>query len=151
MPRLSLAVPKYRHNRPKNLAVVNFGRGRDVYLGPWKSQRSRQLCDQLITLWLQHGRTLPDDVLANFCTDDREVHVHLKSHRPRLRRCRLVVPLPPPSPPSPCGSWRISSTPMQPSTTESTAEARGKPCHQKGPGRRRAGVWEGASEPVWPA
>ena len=75
MPRLSLAVPKYRRYRPKNLAVVNFGRGRDVYLGPWKSRRSRELYDQLIALWLQNGRTLLNEVLADFCLDNSDVHV----------------------------------------------------------------------------
>lgn len=66
-----------RPYRPKNLAVVNFGRGRDVYLGPWKSQRSRQLYDPLITLWLQHGRSLPDEVLTKFGAGESSVHLHL--------------------------------------------------------------------------
>jgi hypothetical protein len=66
MPKLAYSVPKYRRHKAKNLAVVSFGRGRDIYLGPWKSRRSRELYDQLIALWLQHGRSLPDEVLAEF-------------------------------------------------------------------------------------
>lgn len=98
MPKLPLAVPKYRHYRPKNLAVVNFGRGRDVYLGPWKSQRSRQLYDQLITLWLQHGRSLPDDVLANFGAGESSVHVHLSLTPPSAAPGPLHSPVTSPEP-----------------------------------------------------
>ncbi len=90
MPKLSLAVPRYRLYRPKHLAVVNFGRGRDVYLGPWKSRRSRELYDQLVSLWLQHGRNLPDEVLARFCTADPNVHVHLDLSKPNAKSAALM-------------------------------------------------------------
>lgn len=40
MPRKTFSPPKYRHYRPKNLAVVRIA-GRDYYLGPYGSQESR--------------------------------------------------------------------------------------------------------------
>jgi hypothetical protein len=82
VPKLAFSVPKYRRYKAKNLAVVSFGRGRDIYLGPWKSRRSRELYDQLIALWLQHGRSLPDEVLAEFGRDDPAVDVHCDLSRP---------------------------------------------------------------------
>ncbi len=86
MPRRLISFPAYRHHKARNSAVVSFTHGRDIYLGPWKSRRSRELYDQLIALWLQHGRTLPDEVLANFCTGEPTVDVHLDLRRrtPRI-------------------------------------------------------------------
>ncbi len=40
MPRLVNALPKYRHHRPSGQAVVTLS-GRDIYLGPYRSQASR--------------------------------------------------------------------------------------------------------------
>ena len=52
MPRSSAAaVPKYRHYRPKNLAVVRLS-GKDVYLGPCNSPKSWEKYHRLIAEWL---------------------------------------------------------------------------------------------------
>jgi len=96
MPKLAFSVPKYRRYGRKNLAVVNFGRGKDVYLGPWRSKRSRELYDQLIALWLQNGRALPDDALAQFCGE-----ADLAAVPQPAPRAEHVPPSPPAGPPVP--------------------------------------------------
>ena len=53
-------TPKYRHYRPKNLAVVRID-GHDHYLGQYGSQESRERYDRLIAEWLHNGRTIPAD------------------------------------------------------------------------------------------
>jgi integrase len=47
--------PKYRHFKPKNLAVVRIA-GHDHYLGKYDSQESRERYDQLIGEWLINHR-----------------------------------------------------------------------------------------------
>ncbi len=90
MPRCLISIPKYRRKKSRNLAVVSFDH-RDVYLGPWKSRRSRELYDQLIAVWLQHGRNLPDDVLANFCVGEVDVHVHMGIASPPAPPSRVEI------------------------------------------------------------
>src|SRR5437868_4348702 len=55
--------PKYRHYKPKNLAVVRID-GRDHYLGRHNSAESRQLYYRLLAEWRSGGRVekpAPDD------------------------------------------------------------------------------------------
>lgn len=51
-------VPSYRRHKPTGQAVVTLS-GRDIYLGPWNSERSRVEYDRLIGEWLSAGRCLP--------------------------------------------------------------------------------------------
>src|SRR5262245_52094158 len=44
-------LPKYRHFRPKNLAVVRID-GRDVYLGRYNSPESHEKYRRLVAAWL---------------------------------------------------------------------------------------------------
>lgn len=56
----SLRIPAYRLHKPKNLAVVRLD-GRDIYLGPYGSDSSREQYDRLIAEWLARGRqSLPE-------------------------------------------------------------------------------------------
>jgi integrase len=47
-------LPKYRHYKPKNLAVVRLN-GRDVYLGRYNSPESREKYHQVLAGWLTPG------------------------------------------------------------------------------------------------
>lgn len=58
MPKLTTALPKYRHHKASGQAVVTLG-GKDHYLGPWKSHASVQEYDRLLSVWQAHGRQLP--------------------------------------------------------------------------------------------
>ena len=58
MPRLRPGTPKYRHYKPKDLAVVRLN-GQDSYLGPFGSAESKVRYDRLVAEWLANGRTLP--------------------------------------------------------------------------------------------
>lgn len=58
MPRKAPRTPKYRHYKPKDLAVVRI-EGHDQYLGKYGSPESRERYDRLIAEWLSNGRTLP--------------------------------------------------------------------------------------------
>ncbi|QDV33444.1 tyrosine-type recombinase/integrase [Tautonia plasticadhaerens] len=44
-------LPKYRHYKPKNLAVVRI-EGKDHYLGPYCSEESREKYRRLVAAWL---------------------------------------------------------------------------------------------------
>ncbi len=57
MPRRD-AVPKYRHHKARNLALVHLN-GRDHYLGPYNSPESRAEYNRLVAQWLTGGRSLP--------------------------------------------------------------------------------------------
>jgi len=57
MPHRTPRTPKYRHYKPKNLAVVRID-GRDHYLGEFGSEASRERYDRLIAEWLSNHRTL---------------------------------------------------------------------------------------------
>jgi integrase len=52
----SRRIPKYRHYRPKNLAVVRIN-GCDHYMGRYNSPESQERYDRLIAEWLADGRT----------------------------------------------------------------------------------------------
>ena len=49
-------LPKYRHYRPKNLAVVRIN-GKDHYLGRYDSPESRDNYRRVLAEWLAKGRT----------------------------------------------------------------------------------------------
>ncbi|WP_337175406.1 site-specific integrase [Paludisphaera sp.] len=52
-------LPKYRHYKPKDLAVVRID-GRDYYLGRYDSEESREKYRRLLAEWLARGRVGPD-------------------------------------------------------------------------------------------
>lgn len=60
----SLPGPKYRHYRPKNLAVVRLN-GRDFYLGEYNSPESHERYFRLIAEWLANGRQMPSVANGN--------------------------------------------------------------------------------------
>ena len=71
MPLSRQHLPKYRHYKPKNLAVVRID-GRDVYLGRYDSPESREKYRRVVAEWLTRiptapacGGNPPDDVV--FC------------------------------------------------------------------------------------
>jgi len=51
-------IPKYRHYKPKDLAVVRID-GRDHYLGKYNSPESREKYHRLIAEWLGRSPALP--------------------------------------------------------------------------------------------
>ena len=51
-------IPKYRHYKPKNLAVVRIN-GKDHYLGEYNSDGSWEQYHRLIAEWLGNGYKLP--------------------------------------------------------------------------------------------
>ena len=67
MPKLTLAVPKYRKHRASGQAVVTLA-GKDHYLGPHKSKVSRDLYDRLIAEYLAAGRRMPGQEDAEVTT-----------------------------------------------------------------------------------
>ena len=58
MPKLSVALPKYRLHRSSGQAVVTLD-GRDFYLGPHSSAASKTLYNRLTGEWLAAGRRRP--------------------------------------------------------------------------------------------
>ncbi|MEW4570473.1 hypothetical protein AB1L88_21620 [Tautonia sp. JC769] len=56
----SRRIPKYRHYKPKDLAVVRI-EGKDSYLGPYGSAQSHEKYRRLIASWLAN---LPDEAKA---------------------------------------------------------------------------------------
>lgn len=52
-----IKVPSYRHHRASGQAVVTLS-GRDIYLGPYGTQLSRDAYDRVIGEWLAAGRTV---------------------------------------------------------------------------------------------
>jgi hypothetical protein len=54
MPEPKIRLPKYRHYKPKNLAVVRID-GRDVDLGKYNSPESRERDNQVLAEWLTTG------------------------------------------------------------------------------------------------
>ena len=65
--KLSPRVPSYRRHKPSGQAVVTLD-GRDIYLGKWNTEASRQEYDRLIHEWLAGGRRLPLDRQAGGLT-----------------------------------------------------------------------------------
>jgi len=57
-------IPKYRHYKPNDLAVVRID-GRDHYLGKYNSPESREKYHRLIAEWLGRSPALP----SGFDTD----------------------------------------------------------------------------------
>ncbi len=55
MPRRTKSVPKYRHHKASGQAVVTLN-GRDIYLGPFQSEQSKDAYDRLISEWLANNR-----------------------------------------------------------------------------------------------
>jgi hypothetical protein len=56
MPDRSMShLPKYRHYKPKNLAVVRID-GKDHYLGRYGSAESQESYRRLLAEWLAKGR-----------------------------------------------------------------------------------------------
>jgi integrase len=55
--------PKYRHYKPKDLAVVRID-GRDIYLGKYNSAESREKYKRVIAEWLTTG-TAPQPAASN--------------------------------------------------------------------------------------
>lgn len=55
MPPQKRRIPKYRHYKPKDLAVVRLD-GKDHYLGKYDSAKSRERYHRLIAEWLENGR-----------------------------------------------------------------------------------------------
>jgi len=58
MPKARPRTPKYRHYKPKNLAVVRIA-GRDHYLGKYGSAESYERYDRLIAEWLVGRHQVP--------------------------------------------------------------------------------------------
>lgn len=58
MARPARHLPKYRHYKPKDLAVVRLD-GRDVYLGKFNSPDSREKYNRVIAEWLTTGAAPP--------------------------------------------------------------------------------------------
>jgi hypothetical protein len=56
MPATDRHIPKYRHYKPKNLAVVRID-GRDHYLGKYDSAESHEKYHRLLAEWLAQGTT----------------------------------------------------------------------------------------------
>src|SRR5262245_26148368 len=52
-------LPKYRHYKPKDLAVVRLN-GRDHYLGRYNSPESREKYGRLVVEWLAKGAAEPE-------------------------------------------------------------------------------------------
>ena len=52
-------VPKYRHYRPKNLAVVRID-NTDQYLGKYDSPESHEKYHRLIAEWLSGNQSAPN-------------------------------------------------------------------------------------------
>jgi hypothetical protein len=57
MPVSRCRTPKYRHYKPKHLAVVRID-GKDVYLGRYDSPESWEKYHRLVAEWLAGGRQL---------------------------------------------------------------------------------------------
>ena len=55
MPNRKRRTPKYRHYKPKNLAVVRID-GQDQYLGKYDSAASWERYHRLVADWLQNGQ-----------------------------------------------------------------------------------------------
>jgi hypothetical protein len=58
MPTADRHIPKYRHYKPKNLAVVRID-GHDHYLGKYDSAETPEKYHRLLAEWLAGGKTIP--------------------------------------------------------------------------------------------
>lgn len=59
-PSATTRVPSYRHHKPSGQAVVTLS-GRDIYLGKWRSQASKDEYQRVVAEWLANGRLLPGE------------------------------------------------------------------------------------------
>ena len=106
MPFKSTRLPKYRHYKPKDLAVVRID-GKDHYLGKFGSEESQQKYRRLIAEMLAAPATAqpptprPDgdggptinELLVSYCTNAWEfsrLFRDEKVYRPRFVRVRLA-------------------------------------------------------------
>ena len=69
MPISNRRVPKYRHYKPKNLAVVRINGG-DIYLGRYASPDSRERYHRLIAEWLGSGYQSPRNLIQAECESE---------------------------------------------------------------------------------
>src|SRR5262249_14124429 len=58
MPTVTPHIPKYRHYRPKGLAVVRVD-GKDIYLGKFDTPESRERCRRVLAGCLPRGAPPP--------------------------------------------------------------------------------------------
>lgn len=58
MPKLKYRVPSYRHHKASGQAVVALD-GRDVYLGPYGTDESRERYQRVISEWLTNRKKAP--------------------------------------------------------------------------------------------
>ena len=57
-------IPKYRKHKPSKLAVVSLG-GRDIYLGKYGTQESRDEYDKLVSEYLKkRGQPVPAELVV---------------------------------------------------------------------------------------
>lgn len=100
MPRKQLTrTPSYRLHKPSGQAVVTIG-GRDIYLGPHGSPKSRTRYDELIAQWLANGRVLPasepqpltvSELIVQFYEACREKYGHRRTAVSNLSRTRSAL------------------------------------------------------------
>ena len=60
MPILKYRVPSYRHHKASGQAVVALD-GRDVYLGPYGTDQSRERYQRVISEWLTNRKKAPSN------------------------------------------------------------------------------------------
>ena len=72
MPADAARLPKYRHYKPKDLAVVRID-GRDHYLGKYGSDASREKYRRVVAEWLAARAALAADAARPAGTDDLTV------------------------------------------------------------------------------
>jgi len=64
MPKLINRTPKYRHHKATGQAVVTLS-GRDIYLGPWQSAKSKREYARLTSEWLAAGGVLVQTTIGD--------------------------------------------------------------------------------------
>jgi hypothetical protein len=70
MPRKQPVTPSYRLHKPSGQAVVTLN-AKDHYLGLFGTEESRALYDQIVGRWLASGRQLPQDLVPDAKSIDR--------------------------------------------------------------------------------
>ena len=53
--------PRYRFHKKSGQAIVTLS-GKDFYLGPYDSEKSRDEYDRLLAKWLANGRCWPQEL-----------------------------------------------------------------------------------------
>ncbi|MCB9833722.1 MAG: site-specific integrase, partial [Planctomycetes bacterium] len=83
MPAPKKAFPAYRHHKTSGRAVVTID-GRDIYLGQYESEASREKYDRVIAEWLTAGRRLPpkrsENTVISVVEVVRDFMRHAKRH-----------------------------------------------------------------------